>query len=73
MKRNELTVKDLDPSDVESALDNLRANRAKSTTQILEDLERALLLAVELIPEFGKRALEAIRKKHPDLFDDMTS
>ncbi len=73
MKRNELTVKDLDPSDVESALDNLRANRAKSTTQILEDLERALLLAVELIPEFGKRALETIRKKHPDLFDDMTS
>jgi|BioPla2DNA2_1021312.scaffolds.fasta_scaffold22303_4 3-keto-L-gulonate-6-phosphate decarboxylase len=73
MKRNELTVKDLDPSDVQSALDNLRANRAKSTTQILEDLERALLLAVELIPEFGKRALEAIRKKHPDLFDDMTS
>ena len=73
MKRNELTVKDLDPSDVQSALDNLRANRAKSTTQILEELERALLLAVELIPEFGKRALEAIRKKHPDLFDDMTS
>lgn len=73
MKRNELTVRDLDPSDVQSALDNLRANRAKSTTQILEDLERALLLAVELIPEFGKRALEAIRKKHPDLFDDMTS
>ncbi|NLU27091.1 MAG: hypothetical protein GXX00_08110 [Hungateiclostridium thermocellum] len=73
MKRNELTVRDLDPSDVQSALDNLRANRAKSTTQILEELERALLLAVELIPEFGKRALEAIRKKHPDLFDDMTS
>jgi len=73
MKRNELTVRDLDPSDVQSALDNLRANRAKSTTQILEDLERALLLAVELIPGFGKRALEAIRKKHPDLFDDMTS
>ena len=73
MKRNELIVKDLDPSDVHSALDSLRSNRAKSTTQILEDLERALLLAVELIPEFGKRALEAIRKKHPDLFDDMTS
>ena len=73
MKRNELTVKDLDPADVQAAIDSLRVSKAKSTTQILEDLERALLLAVELIPDFEKRALEVIRKKHPDLFDDMTS
>ena len=44
MKRNELTVKDLDPSDVQSALDNLRANRAKSTTQILKTLKELCCL-----------------------------
>ena len=73
MKEQKVDGKGLTAKELQDIIDTAVIRRNKPTEYLLEDLERALLLAVELIPEFGKRALEAIRKKHPDLFDDMTS
>ena len=48
MKRNELTVKDLDPSDVQSALDNLRLTERNPQRRYLKTLKKPCCLRLSL-------------------------
>ena len=73
MKEEQINARGLSLKELQEIIDAAVLRKNRPTKQVLEDLEKALMLLVELVPGFAKRALKAIQKKHPSLFEDMTS
>ena len=65
--RTEIDARGLTAEEIREALDSARNRKNKTTENILDDLEKAILTLISLHPECAERLLNTVKVHHPDM------